>query len=95
MAQALTASGLNRERLLATAFRLLDAGHFRIGGEVYTETNGSYGLSTRRRQHLRRQHGLLVFEYVAKSGVAHTERIDDPILLETVRADTSARRRHR
>ena len=86
IARDLTASGLTRERLLATAFRLLDAGHFRIGGEIYTETNGSYGLSTLRRGHVRRQHGLLVFEYVAKSGVAHTERIDDPILLDTVGA---------
>ena len=48
--------------------------------------NGSYGLSTLRRNHVRRQHGLLVFEYVAKSGVAHTEHIDDPILLDTVGA---------
>jgi DNA topoisomerase-1 len=86
VAEDLTASGLSRERVLATAFRLLDAGHFRIGGEVYAETNGSYGLSTLRREHVRRQRGLLVFEYVAKSGVAHTERIDDPILLETVGA---------
>ena len=86
VAEDLTASGLTRERLLATAFRLLDAGHFRIGGEVYAESNGSYGLSTLRREHVRRQHGLLVFEYVAKSGVTHTERIDDPILLDTVGA---------
>jgi len=46
VAQDLSAGGLTRERLLATAFRLLDAGHFRIGGEVYAESNGSYGLST-------------------------------------------------
>jgi DNA topoisomerase IB len=86
VARDLTAPELTRERLLATAFRLLDAGHFRIGGEIYSETNGSYGLSTLRREHVRRQHGVLVFEYVAKSGVAHTERIDDPILLDTVGA---------
>jgi DNA topoisomerase IB len=86
VAEDLTDSKLSRQRVLATAFRLLDAGHFRIGGEVYAEANGSYGLSTLRRAHVRRQRGLLVFEYVAKSGVAHTERIDDPILLETVGA---------
>jgi len=27
-----------------------------------------------RREHVRRQHWLLVFEYIAKSGVTHTER---------------------
>lgn len=41
--------GMPRERALATAFRLLDLGHFRIGSDVYAETNGSFGLSTLRR----------------------------------------------
>jgi DNA topoisomerase IB len=31
-----------------------------------------------------RRHGTLVFEYVAKSGVPRTERIDDPVLLASV-----------
>ena len=35
-----------RERALATAFRLLDLGYFRVGGEAYAEANGSFGLAT-------------------------------------------------
>lgn len=34
--------GMPRERALAAAFRLLDLGHFRIGSDVYAETNGSF-----------------------------------------------------
>jgi DNA topoisomerase IB len=85
-ADALTTPSLTRDRALATAFRLLDCGHFRIGGEVYAETNGSFGLSTLRRDHVHRQDGALLFQYVAKSGVEHIERIADPVLVENVGA---------
>ncbi len=45
--------GLTRERALAGAIRLLDLGFFRIGSEAYTEENGSFGLATLRRSHVR------------------------------------------
>src|SRR3954471_24827459 len=32
-----------RQRALAVAFRLLDIGFFRVGGESYADENGSYG----------------------------------------------------
>ena len=38
--------GLNRDRVLATAIRLLDLGAFRIGSEQYEEENGTFGLAT-------------------------------------------------
>jgi DNA topoisomerase-1 len=74
----------SKERVLATAFRLLDRGHFRIGGEVYAETNGSFGLATIRREQVRREKRELVFDYTAKSGLHRVERIADPQLLEIV-----------
>jgi len=86
IADALTAPSLSRDRALATAFRLLDCGHFRIGGAVYAEANGSFGLSTLRRDHVHRREGALVFRYTAKSGIEHIERIADPVLVENVGA---------
>ena len=44
--------GMPHERALATAFRLLDLGFFRIGGEAYAEANNSYGLATVRKEHV-------------------------------------------
>ncbi len=44
--------GMPYERALATAFRLLDLGFFRIGGEAYAEANNSYGLATIRKEHV-------------------------------------------
>ena len=83
-AEHLAEKGFSKERALATAFRLLDRGHFRIGGEVYAETNGSFGLATLRRDHVRREKGQLVFDYTAKSGLHRVERIGDPELVAVV-----------
>jgi DNA topoisomerase IB len=60
--------GMPRERALATAFRLLDLGFFRVGGESYAEENGSYGLATLAKEHVHTEGSTVVFEYVAKSG---------------------------
>src|ERR1700712_262109 len=84
VSEHLAEDGFPKERVLATAFRLLDRGHFRIGGEIYAETNGSFGLATLRRDHVRRHKRELVFEYTAKSGLHRVERIADPELLGVV-----------
>ncbi len=52
----------------ALAFCLLDLGIFRVGSDRYTDENGSYGLTTIEKQHVRHDGDSLVFEYVAKSG---------------------------
>jgi DNA topoisomerase I len=58
-----------RDRVLAGAVRLLDRGFFRIGGEEYAEENGTYGLATMRRHHVRLEPGnVVVFDYPAKGG---------------------------
>jgi len=78
----------SRERGLdfavATAFRLLDLGYFRIGSDTYASTNGSFGLTTLRREHVRRQGQMLVFRFTAKSGVAQSVVIDDPSVIDAV-----------
>jgi DNA topoisomerase-1 len=69
------------ERALATAFRLLDLGYFRIGSDAYTDENGSYGLTTLEREHVHRESGRLVFDFVAKSGkIQHVEVADAAVL---------------
>ena len=37
VADDLSSASLSRDRALAAAFRLLDRGHFRIGGEIYAQ----------------------------------------------------------
>ncbi|MGI8802739.1 MAG: DNA topoisomerase IB [Solirubrobacteraceae bacterium] len=68
VARELQVDGLDRQRMLACGVRLLDVGCFRVGGEDYVRENGSHGLTTVRRGHVRRRGEEIVFDYPAKSG---------------------------
>ena len=78
--------GMPRERVLAAAFRLLDLGFFRIGGESYAEENGSYGLATILKEHVRTEGDTVVFEYVAKSGKDRLVAMADEQVRDAVQA---------
>jgi DNA topoisomerase-1 len=91
VSEHLALTGMPRERTLATAFRLLDVGLFRIGGETYAEQNGSYGLATLHKQHLRIHRDAVAFEYRAKSGLQRSVQVRDP----EVRAVLSVLKRRR
>jgi DNA topoisomerase IB len=79
VAADLAGRGLTRDRVLACVFRLLDLGFFRVGGEDYAEENGTFGLSTLRREHVvLRSGGRMTFDYVAKSGIRRTVTLHDP-----------------
>ena len=74
----ITKKGMPRERALAGAVAMLDEGLFRIGTEQYTEENGSFGLATLRKDHVRIRDGAAVFDFVAKSGKRRRQRVTDP-----------------
>lgn len=88
---ALNQPGMSEERALATAFRLLDLGYFRIGSDSYASENGSFGLTTLERRHVQRHGKLLLFEFEAKSGISQHVEIIDPQVLASV--ETMRRRR--
>lgn len=78
---------LTRERVLACAFRLLDLGFFRIGGEQYAEENQTYGLATMHKGHVRvGRDGLLTFDYTAKSGKHLHKVLAEPEVAEVLAA---------
>ena len=79
-AKDLRLPGMPYERALGAAFRLLDLGFFRIGGEAYAEANNSYGLATIESRHVTIHDGTVVFEYAAKSGrERYVALADDPL----------------
>ncbi|MGZ4464697.1 MAG: DNA topoisomerase IB [Nocardioides sp.] len=78
-------------RASAVAVRLLDLGYFRVGNDVYADQNGSFGLTTLERRHVRRRGDVLVFAFTGKSGVDHRIEIDDPPTVEAI--DVMRRRR--
>jgi DNA topoisomerase I len=83
--------GMPLERACAAAVRLLDLGYFRIGNDVYADENGSFGLTTLERRHVRRRQDRLVFAFVGKSGIEHRIEIDDAVVVEAI--DVMRRRR--
>jgi DNA topoisomerase-1 len=76
--------GMSQDRACAVAVRLLDLGYFRIGNDVYAEENGSFGLTTLQRQHVRKQGSAMVFSFTGKSGIEHSITIDDPATVQAI-----------
>ena len=69
------------EAALAAAFLLLDRAAMRIGNATYSEDNGSYGLTTVRRDHVRFRDGTATLVYPAKGGEERTVTVADPALV--------------
>ncbi|CAA9378033.1 MAG: DNA topoisomerase IB (poxvirus type) [uncultured Propionibacteriaceae bacterium] len=84
VSQHLQLDGMPYERALGTAFRLLDLGFFRIGGETYAESNNSFGLATITKEHVSLEGFSVVFDYVAKSGKQRYIALADELVLAAV-----------
>jgi DNA topoisomerase-1 len=54
---------LDREKVLACMRRLVNAAYFRVGDERYAKKNGTYGIATLRRKHLKIEGDTVIFEY--------------------------------
>ncbi|HET9650160.1 MAG TPA: DNA topoisomerase IB [Microlunatus sp.] len=85
VARHLRLDGMPYERALGAAFRLLDLGFFRIGGEAYAEANNSFGLATIQREHVTVSGGEVVFDYIAKSGQERYVALADELVRAAVR----------
>jgi DNA topoisomerase IB len=86
VAKDLRRQGLVRERVLACAIRLLDLGFLRVGSERYAQDNGTYGLATLKKRHVRLERGAIVLDYKAKGAQREVRVVEDSVALPTVRA---------
>jgi DNA topoisomerase IB len=84
VARDLRRDGMERERVLACAVRLLELGFFRIGGEEYAAGNDSYGLATMLKDHVAIEGDQLTFDYPAKSGQQRVQPMADREIAEVV-----------
>lgn len=78
--------GLGPDRVLACATRLLDLGFFRIGAPGYERDNGSYGLTTLRRDQVSVRGDRVHFAYRAKSGRQRDLTLTDRAAVTVVRS---------
>lgn len=74
-----------REKTVSLAIKLLDTVYIRVGNEDYKKTNNTYGLTTLRRKHLKKENGNSILEYKAKSGKFHEVKIDDKRLAKMLK----------
>ena len=72
---------LTRDTVCAIALRLISESLFRPGAEKYLRDNGSYGLTTMRKRHLRLEDGRAVFTYAGKSARRQRQILTNPELL--------------
>jgi DNA topoisomerase I len=77
---------MDRDRVAASAVRLIDLGLFRLGGERYAELDHHYGAATLEKRHVSLGRDGIVFDYVAKEGKRRTITVNDPAVLPTVRS---------
>ena len=77
--------GSSREKVLATAVRLLEVTLIRVGNAQYAKQNRSYGLTTLHKRHLEVDGAALTFAFKGKSGVEHEVRVRDRRLARVVR----------
>ncbi len=86
VAEHLAMRGYPRQRVLAATFRLLDLGFFRIGSDQYAEDNGTYGLTTIRREHVTVRGDTIIFEYLAKGSKERLQSVVDSGVRKLVQA---------
>ncbi len=76
---------LDRNKALACAVAIIDAGHIRIGNECYARTNGSHGAATLLKRHADVRGPRLELNFTGKGSKAITCSIEDPGLARAVR----------
>lgn len=76
--------GLKREKVMALIVSLLEQTHIRIGNDSYNKLYGSFGLTTLKDRHLKKENSQMVFEFIGKKGVRHKVALKSPKLRRLV-----------
>lgn len=78
--------GLGRDKVLAIIVRILACAYLRPGSEVYAAENGSYGIATLRRKHVRVRGDTVIFDFIGKSGKQQHRELRDRTIARCLRA---------
>ena len=84
MAKHLDREELDRERVSAVALRLISLGWFRVGSERYAR-EGTYGVTTLLRRHVRVRGRRVQLSFRAKAGVHVRSELVDEELADAIR----------
>jgi DNA topoisomerase-1 len=68
---------LGKDAVLAAVVRLIDTNFIRVGNEQYAKSNKSYGATTLRTRHVKRQGNKLSMRFKGKHGIVHEVPVTD------------------
>lgn len=77
--------GLGRDKVMAAILRILGTCFIRPGSQQYADENGSFGIATLRRRHVRVSGDTVVFDFPGKSGKQHHRELKDRRVAAIVR----------
>jgi len=67
--------GWPREKVISLVLSILDQTALRIGNKAYEQENGTYGLTTLKRKHLKKNGNSIAFQFKAKGGIWRNTQI--------------------
>ena len=70
----------NKKKISALAIKLMEESYLRVGNKMYQKMNGTFGLTTLRRKHLKEGEKSLILQFKAKSGKPMKVKINHPTL---------------
>lgn len=77
--------GWPREKVISLVISILDQTALRIGSKAYEQENGTYGITTLRRSHLKMNGNYISFQFKAKGGVYRNTLIKGKRLTRLIR----------
>jgi DNA topoisomerase-1 len=77
--------GWPREKVIALVITILDQSSLRIGNKAYEQENGTYGLTTLKRKHLKMNGNSILFQFKAKGGLWKSAEIRGKRLTRLIR----------
>ncbi|MEA2172974.1 MAG: topoisomerase [Blastocatellia bacterium] len=84
VARDIALPGLGREKVMACILRILSTCFIRPGSQVYAAENGSYGLATLRRKHVKIEGDLVIFDFRGKHGQQQHRELRDHTVAQIV-----------
>jgi DNA topoisomerase I len=66
---------LSRAKVSAGIVRFLADGFFRIGNDRYAKENGTFGLTTLKKSHVKVDGDLVIFDYIGKRSIRHRQTV--------------------
>jgi DNA topoisomerase-1 len=85
VARDIRAPGLGREKVMACILRILSTCFLRPGSEIYASENGSYGIATLRRRHVRVKGDIVEFNFRGKHQIQQHRELKDRRVAKVVR----------